>query len=123
MIVIEMRQLGVDFIFVFVKIFNQVGVVVWFVGNVGIMFMQDQLVMIVDFKFGGDYFQKFFFYLFNVFVRGELCLIVDVEDVCVYGDGWLVKGGIQYYVGGFMVYVGQCFQCCFVFWYFVIVLF
>ena len=55
MTAIETRQSGVDFIFVFAKIFNQAGAAARLTGNAGITSMQDQPVMTVDLKLGGDH--------------------------------------------------------------------
>ena len=94
MTAIETRQSGVDFIFVFAKIFNQAGAAARLAGNTGITPMQDQPVMAVDLKLGGDHLQKLLFHLFNILARGELRPIADAEDVRVHGDGRPAKGGV-----------------------------
>lgn len=122
MTAIETRQSGVDFIFVFAKIFNQAGAAARLAGNTGITPMQDQPVMAVDLKLGGDQFQKLLFHLFNILARGELRPIADAEDVRVHGDGRPAKGGIQHHVGGFTAHAGQRLQRCSVFRHLAIVL-
>ena len=46
---------GVDFLFKFAEVFNQAGAAARLAGNAGITSMQDQPVMTVDLKLGGDH--------------------------------------------------------------------
>ena len=85
---------GVDFLFKFAEVFNQAGAAARFAGNAGITSMQDQPVMTVDLKLGGDHLQKLLFHLLNVLARGELRPIADAEDVRVHGDSRPAKGGV-----------------------------
>ncbi len=82
MTAIETRQSGVDFIFVFAKIFNQAGAAARLAGNTGITSMQDQPVMAVDLKLGGDHLQKLLFHLLNVLARAN-CVRLQTRKMCV----------------------------------------
>ena len=109
MTAIETRQSGVDFIFVFAKIFNQAGAAARLAGNTGITPMQDQPVMAVDLKLGGDHLQKLSSTC-STFLPGANCVRLQTRKMCVHGDGRPAKGGIQHHVGGFTAHAGQRLQ-------------
>lgn len=113
--------LGGGFFFVVVQVVDYVLWVIWFVCFVYVVVMQDQLVVCVEQEFGGDYFDQQVFYCVDVFVRGQFGVVGYVEDVGVYCYYWFVEGGVEYYVGCFVVYVWQCFEGGVIMGYFVIV--
>lgn len=114
---------GCGFIFELVQVGDYVVWVIWFVCFVYIMFVQDQLVMCVEQEFGWNYFYQFVFYFVYVFVWCQFCVVGDVEDMCVYCYYWFVECGVEYYVGGFVFDIWQCFQCFVIVWYFIVMFF
>lgn len=84
--------------------------------------MQDQLVVGVFFVFVWCDLEQFLFDFEYGFVWCQVGLVVEFENVCVDGDGWLVEGGVEDYIGCFLVYFRECFEGGMVGWDFVVML-
>lgn len=91
------------FLFEFVEVGNQVVLVLWFVCDVGVVVMQDQLVMCILVEFWCYEFDEFVFDFVYIFVWCNVGVVGDLEDVCIYCDGGMVEGCVEDYVGGFVV--------------------
>ncbi len=73
---------GVDFLFKFAEVFNQAGAAARLAGNAGITSMQDQPVMTVDLKLGGDHLRSFSSTC-STFLPGANCVRLQTRKMCV----------------------------------------
>lgn len=64
----------------------------------------------IDFKLCRYHFQQLLFHFLNVLTGRKTRAVGDAENVCIDGNRWPAKGGVEYHIGGFTPDARQCFE-------------